>query len=207
MRPWLKICGITCDEDADLVVDAGADAIGLNLVPRSKRYIDRKLARRLADRVRGKLEIVCVVADESLGSLRELQTELAPDWLQLHGEEPAAWLNELPRSFKAVGLAEPSDALAADAYPGSRLLVDAKSGGSSGGTGLSFDWAWAAELCRKRDVILAGGLNPENVAQAYAALHPFGLDVASGVDSPGNPRRKDPLRVAQFVARAHAAAQ
>ncbi|HWA76166.1 MAG TPA: phosphoribosylanthranilate isomerase [Polyangiaceae bacterium] len=197
-RPWLKICGVTNEEDARLAADAGADAIGLNFVATSKRRVDDASARRIADAVRGRVELVGVVANETAERLRTLLATLELDFLQLHGDEAPSLLAEVPRTFKAVGIASAADVEQAARYAGERLLVDAKHGGASGGTGRRFDWSFVRELAQSRRLILAGGLTPENVAEAVTQVQPWGLDVASGVES-GDPRRKDPDLVFRFI--------
>jgi len=202
---WIKICGITTVDDALGVLEAGADAIGLNLIPTSKRYLPPERARAVARAVRGKLELVGVVADRSAAELEELRTDLGLDWLQLHGGEAPAEVARVPRAFKAVGIDGPEDVELALSYPGMRLLVDKKAGPALGGTGQSFDWSLVRELSRERPLILAGGLTPDNVADAIREVLPFGVDVASGVEA-GTPGVKDLERTRDFVARARGAA-
>lgn len=206
-RPWLKICGITGEEDAELAVSLGADALGLNFVATSKRRIDEPTARAIAARVRGRVELVGVVANEPAESARALAAAVGLDWLQLHGDEPASELSRLPRAFKAVGIANAVDAARAASYPGERLLVDTKTSGALGGTGQRFDWSLILELAASRHLILAGGLTPENVAEAVRRVQPWGVDVASGVEDARDPRRKDPIRMARFIEEARRAAQ
>jgi phosphoribosylanthranilate isomerase len=195
---WIKICGVTNVEDAEQVVAAGADAIGLNFVPTSKRRVTLEQARLLLGVIAGRVQVVAVVADASDAQVRELREGLGIEWLQLHGSEDAARTAELlPHAFKAVPIAGPDDAQQAASFPGQRLLVDAKVPGASGGTGQVFDWQLVADLCRERQLIVAGGLTPANVAQAVRQLGPYGVDVASGVEAA--PGRKDAELVAAFV--------
>jgi phosphoribosylanthranilate isomerase len=205
-EPWLKICGITNPEDARLAADAGADALGLNFVATSKRRIDEYAARAIADAVRGRVELVGVVANETSERLRALAEAVGLDWLQLHGEESPGALAAVPSAFKAVGVENADDVAHAAAYPGERLLVDAKAFGTTGGTGQRFDWALVRELAASRRLILAGGLTPENVAEAVHSVRPWGIDVASGVERAGEPRRKDAERVVRFIENARRAA-
>jgi phosphoribosylanthranilate isomerase len=200
---YLKICGITSVEDAVLATEAGADALGLNFVRTSKRVIDRATAAHISDAVGERVELVAVVADRSAYELEELRAATGIRWLQLHGSEPPEDLElVLPEAFKAVAIGSSADAQRAQEYGGDRLLVDAKSEapGVHGGTGRTFDWSLVASLAARRDLIVAGGLDPDNVAEAVRALRPFGVDVASGVELPGNPRKKDAARVRAFVA-------
>lgn len=195
---WIKICGVTSAADAEHVAVAGADAIGLNFVPSSKRRVTLEQARELVAAVAGRVEIVAVVADPSDELVEQLRHQLGIEWLQLHGsEDPARTAELLPHAFKAVAIASADDARNASAFPGERLLVDAKVAGSSGGTGQVFEWHLVEELSRTRALVLAGGLTPTNVARAVRELGPWGVDVASGVElSPG---RKDPELVTAFV--------
>lgn len=200
MSVWVKICGVTSVADARLVLDAGAQAIGLNFVPQSPRRIDVDEARRIVDEVTGKLEVVAVVADRDQQSLEALRRELELDWLQLHGAEPPELLTALlPAAYKAIHVRDGADVAVAERYRGDRLLVDAKVAGQLGGTGVAFDYSLVTDLARRRSVILAGGLNPATVASAVAVVQPFGVDVASGVEVSGDPRRKDPDKVREFV--------
>jgi phosphoribosylanthranilate isomerase len=203
-RPWVKLCGITCTEDALAAVDAGADALGLNFVAGSKRQIDLDTALQIAEAVKGRVELVGVVANIPPKQLEALRSAALLDWLQLHGEESPATLAAVPRAFKAVAIATAADVTQADGYPGERLLVDAKVEGSSGGSGTSFDWSLVMSLARHRTIILAGGLTPENVGRAVRSVNPWGVDVASGIEQAGNPRRKDPEKMERFVRAARA---
>ncbi|HET9931750.1 MAG TPA: phosphoribosylanthranilate isomerase [Polyangiaceae bacterium] len=204
---WVKICGVTREEDARAAVAAGASALGLNFVTRSKRYVDVALARRLADAVRGEIELVGVVADEPVERIRELMLEVGLDSVQLHGGEPPEFLQALPKAFKAIGIEGPSDVSAAQAFVGARLLVDAKSAGVTGGTGHAFDWRLVEALARRRPIILAGGLRPDNVADAVRQVAPYGVDVAGGVELEGEPRHKDADKIKRFIENARNAVQ
>jgi phosphoribosylanthranilate isomerase len=198
---WVKVCGLTSIDDALETVAAGVDAIGLNLVPSSKRCVDWALARSIREAVAESVEVVAVVADLSGDELARVRAETGIEWLQLHGHEsPAALAPLLPCAFKAVGVGAAEDVALAESYGGDRLLTDTKvkGGGLSGGTGQVFDWTLVRELAMRRRLILAGGLTPENVAEAVASVKPFGVDVASGVES-GDPRRKDLEKVRRFV--------
>jgi phosphoribosylanthranilate isomerase len=197
---WIKICGITCIEDARLAAEFGADAIGINLVPTSKRRVDVSTARAIAAAVRDNVTVVGVVADASLDEMRGFRTVIGLDLLQLHGSESAETLQELlPGAFKATRIEDESDVEHAATYRGQWLLVDAKSPGGLGGTGHRFDWSLVRELAARRPLILAGGLTPENVAGAIQQVQPFGIDVASGVEIDGQPRRKHAERMRRFI--------
>jgi phosphoribosylanthranilate isomerase len=197
---YVKICGITSLEDAILAVEAGADALGLNFVPSSKRVIDTATAAHIADAVGGSVQLIAVVADRSEPELDELRLATGIRWLQLHGSEAPAELEPfLPEAYKACAIASAADAARAAEYGGRRLLVDAKVAGELGGTGQRFDWSLARPLAEQRELILAGGLSPSNVREALTVLRPFGVDVASGVERRDNPRQKDPELVRAFI--------
>jgi phosphoribosylanthranilate isomerase len=195
---WIKICGVTNPDDAEHVVRSGASALGLNFVHGSKRRVTFEQARPIVEAVRGRIELVAVVADPTEAEVKELREGLGIQQLQLHGQEPAARVERLgPQAFKAVAIEDAADARKAATYPGEWLLVDAKVSGASGGTGKVFDWQLVTDLAQSRKLILAGGLTPKNVAAAVRVLKPFGVDVASGVELV--PGVKDNELVTAFV--------
>jgi len=198
---FVKICGITSVDDALLAIAAGADALGLNLVPTSKRVIDIPTAAHIAASVGDLVELVAVVANRGTDELEGLRRATGIRWLQLHGAETPSDLEAVqPQAFKAVAIGGSEDIARAAQYGGERLLLDAKSpSGESGGTGLRFDWSLALPLVQSRQVILAGGLFPDNVAEAIRTLKPFGVDVASGVELAQNPRKKHEALLRAFV--------
>ena len=198
---FVKICGITSVDDALLAIAAGADALGLNLVPSSKRVIDIPTAAHIAASVGDLVELVAVVANRGTDELEGLRRATGIRWLQLHGAETPAELAAVqPEAFKAVAIGSREDVARAAQYGGERLLLDAKSAaGELGGTGTRFDWSLAQPLVQTRKVILAGGLFPDNVAEAIRTLKPFGVDVASGVELAQNPRKKHEALLRSFV--------
>ena len=207
MPVHFKICGITCVEDADLALAAGASAIGLNLVPASPRAIDVATARRIAAHVGKRTISVLVVADRSVDEMSELLAATGAACLQMHGNEPPEVVERfLPHAYKALRIGSQADVDRARDYPGEYLLVDAKVPGKLGGSGVRVDWALVEPLARGRKLTLAGGLDPANVGAAIAEVRPFCVDVASGVEKDGNPRRKDEAKVSAF-ARAVASAR
>jgi len=206
---YVKVCGITHIDDALAAVRAGVDVLGFNRIPSSKRFLDDTgivaIVREL--RRRGTAPIcVAVVADLAPARAAQLCAELGVDRVQLHGDEPAEDLAAIGRvAFKAMRIAAAADVERATAYPGSPLLVDAKVEGQLGGTGKSIDWPLVERLARSRALVLAGGLTPENVAAAVRVVRPWAVDVASGVEVPGDPRRKDHDKLRRFVEAARAA--
>ena len=198
---FIKICGITSVDDALLAIAAGADALGLNFVETSKRVIDVATAAHIAESVGDLVELVAVVANRHADELEGLRRATGIRWLQLHGAETPAELEAVqPEAFKAVGIGGAEDIARASEYGGERLLLDAKSPqGELGGTGARFDWSLARGLVERRQVIIAGGLHPDNVGEAVRTLKPFGVDVASGVELPQNPRKKHEGLLRSFV--------
>ncbi len=213
----VKICGITNLEDARVAVAAGADFLGFIFYPRSPRYVTSELAGQIiaALRAEGLAAVtVGVFVDAPLAEIERTMQMAGLDLAQLHGDEPAAQVQALSgRAFKALRL-RPGDEIEADALsylsvaPDAawvpQLLVDAYHPGAYGGTGQTGDWRLAHVLARRCErLLLAGGLTPDNVAQAIAEVRPWGVDVSSGVEA--SPGRKDHGRVRAFIAAARAA--
>lgn len=199
----VKICGVTTVADAVAIADLGASAIGLNFVASSKRRVDVPTARAIADAVRGRVLVVGVIADLSLAEARALVEDAGLECLQLHGDEPPDALAPLlPHAYKALRIGDASDVDRARTYAGDYLLVDAKVPGELGGTGHAFDWSLVTDLARERRLTLAGGLRPDNVAEAIRQVRPWCVDVAGGVESA--PGVKDLALVAAFVRAAKA---
>lgn len=205
MSTRIKICGITRVEDAVTAVREGADTIGLNFWPGTKRRVEVDVAREIVREVQGAAEIVAVFVDADEATIRATLEHTGIAWVQLHGTEPPSFLARfLPNAYKALGVRADDTAESVRArvasYGGVHVLLDASvPGAMPGGTGHTFDWsiarAVAADPARK--LTLAGGLRPENVADAVRAVRPYRVDVASGVES--SPGVKDPLRVRALI--------
>ncbi|HEY5657376.1 MAG TPA: phosphoribosylanthranilate isomerase [Myxococcota bacterium] len=193
----IKICGITHPDDATMAADAGADLIGLNFVPGSQRLIDAAVAAEIADAVAGRVERVGVFRNSEPDEIERVLRRVDLDRLQFHGEETEEEVEEV--DLPVIKAIRGADLEAANAYPGTILLLDHPTEG--GGTGKQWQWSDASVLIeRGHDVILAGGLDPDNVGKVLADLGdllPWGVDVATGVE--GGNRRKDPDKVARFV--------
>ena len=199
----VKICGVTTVSDALACAELGASAIGVNFVPGSPRRIDVARARDIARALSAtNVLVVGVVADLDVDSMRALVREAELGCLQLHGSEPPETLAPLlPHAYKAVRIATASDVEGARRYGGDYLLADAKVSGALGGTGETFDWSLVKGLARERRLTLAGGLRPDNVAQAVRAVEPWCVDVASGVEHA--PGIKDHDAIRRFIREAN----
>lgn len=197
----VKVCGVMSVEQAVACAELGVDAVGVNLVPSSPRRVDEATARAIAQAVGKATLVVAVVADLGVEAMRGVALRTGVGCLQLHGSEDAATVAAmLPHAYKAVRVAGPEDVAIAAAMPGEYVMVDAKVAGALGGTGHTFEWGLVVELARTRKLVLAGGLTPDNVAQAVARVKPWCVDVASGVESA--PGVKDLGRVRAFVSAA-----
>ncbi len=203
---WIKVCGVTSVEQAEMVAAAGVDAIGINLWSRSPRFVEDDLALAMTHAVESVCEVVWVIVNFSEERILSLLRTYKPDRLQLHGDESAEFVRQFqPYAYRAVGLATDTDATLALTMPGEFVLIDAKDGTRRGGTGSLAPLSLAARVCSARRAVLAGGLTPDNVERAIRQTRPFGVDVASGVEfAPG---LKDPEKVRDFVATARAAWQ
>ncbi len=200
----VKVCGIRSVQEAEVCIAAGADALGLNFIPTSKRWVAPETARDIVRTLRGRVQWVAVMADLAWDEVSALDEVVPCDWLQLHGSEPPELVARLgARAYKALRIGDERDVAAARAFVGQRLLVDAKVPGELGGSGHAFDWSLVVPLARERDLILAGGLRPDNVGAAIAQVRPAAVDVASGVEGPSG--WKEPEQVRAFVERAQAA--
>jgi phosphoribosylanthranilate isomerase len=196
----VKICGVTRLEDALAAARLGADAIGLNFWPKSKRYVApaaaAEIVRRLPAHVATFGVFVNPTRDELLAALATSGVGIA----QLHGDEPPAFCVGLPVPVvKALRVSDGRDLAAIASYEVRAFLLDAPSPGY-GGSGAVFDWSLAQAVARELPVLLAGGLGPANVAEAVRKVRPLGVDVASGVES--SPGVKDVALLEQFIRRA-----
>lgn len=199
-----KVCGITRIEDARRAVELGADALGFVFYPPSPRCLDASRARGIAAELPDGVLRVGVFVDEPAVRLDELAAEVGLDLLQLCGDEPPERCRSLSRPVvKALRLNQGLDREEAEAraepYRDCTLLLDGGDAGGElyGGTGQRADWRVAGWLARRRDVILAGGLRPDNVGAAIETVGPWGVDVSSGVES--EPGRKDPALLEAFA--------
>jgi len=203
MKTFVKICGITSLDDALACVDAGADALGFNFWPQSRRHIAVEAAAAIAKRVPPNVRTVGVFVNPSEADVDRAFASGAIDLAQLHGDETPEFCRRFAgRYIKAVRLVDARSLERLAQYPCDLALVDADSA-LYGGSGKRADVVLAAEAAAARRVILAGGLTPENVAEAIATVKPYGVDVAGGVER--EPGVKDWIKVAAFVKEAKGA--
>jgi len=199
---FVKVCGTTNEDDALLAVAMGADAIGFVFAP-SPRQVAPQMAADIAKRLPPEILTVGVFRDEEQARVVRIVNQAGLKGAQLHGHETpaqAAWVRQrVPFVIKAFAAGQ-SAVAEADRYGVDAAMIDAPSPGS----GQVFDWILAAEVPDGVRVMLAGGLTPDNVAEAIAQTHPWGVDVATGVES--SPGHKDPRKLRAFVAAAKSAA-
>jgi phosphoribosylanthranilate isomerase len=195
----IKICGIKTVRDALVAMEAGADLIGFNFYPKSPRYIDVGKCRDIMAVMRkyGHILYVGVFVNAPAAEVRATMDTCGLNLAQLHGDETAETVQSFDgRAFKAFrGIPQSIIGFAREDPPA--LLVDASVKGAYGGTGVTADWNGAAELARHYPILLAGGLTPENVTAAVRRVRPWGVDVASGVESSAGV--KDVAKMKAFV--------
>lgn len=198
----VKVCGITNAEDAWTAVEAGADALGFIFYKQSPRYVVPAVASRIIAELPPLIVTVGVFVNEGMATVRSIMDTCGLAMAQLHGDENASYCHELSRpSMKALRLKDRGSLLALAEYQGRGgvrgFVLDTFSELTYGGTGQVTDWALAADVAKSARVLLAGGLTPDNVTEAIRTVHPYGVDVNSGVESA--PGKKDPAKVRAFL--------
>ena len=204
----VKICGLTNLEDTIVAIEAGADMLGFNFYSGSPRYIEPGLCSEITGALSAEhaaIPMVGVFVNASTATIANILEKCGLDLAQLHGDEPPEILKQLEgRGFKAI---RPQNLLEADAEArrfahmgpkdGPALLVDTYEPGQYGGTGDLGDWSLAGTLANRMPILLAGGLTPDNVTAALEQVRPWGVDVASGVES--RPGQKNAGKLRQFI--------
>lgn len=197
----IKICGIKTLAEAMIAVEAGADYLGFNFHPQSARYIEVDQCAGITSILKKEapsVGLVGVFVNAARGAILDILQACSLDLAQLHGDESAEFCNGLGNmAFKALRGVSTEQAQAYRRSEAPAFLLDADVKGAYGGTGITGDWSASAELAKHYSFLLAGGLRPENVAEAIRRVHPWGVDVASGVES--RPGEKDPIKVKSFV--------
>lgn len=195
---WIKFCGCTASSDVELAVQAGADAFGMIFAP-SPRRVTWQAANDIAARVPTGIEPVAVFVNPTRGEVAKVRSLFPRAWVQFSGDESPEFVADYgERTIKTIHVGDGSAdiAEAAGRFPYALLLLDSRHGGLAGGTGKTFAWEHAVKIVKDRRIVIAGGLTPENVGACVERLHPFGVDVRSGIETDG---RKDPAKMRAFV--------
>jgi len=201
----VKICGITNAKDAEIAVEAGADALGFIFVAGTPRYIDPDAARPIVDDLPPLVSPVGVFADHPVAEIERVINRCGFRTVQLHGSEAPEYCRQLTVSvIKTFRVRPGGPPPPFEAYRVHAFLLDTFVEGKLGGTGKTFPLEVASSAKAFGRVIIAGGLTPENVVQVIREVHPYAVDVSSGVES--KPGRKDPQKLRDFIARARGAA-
>lgn len=194
----VKICGITNLEDAVMAAEAGADAIGFVFAPESPRFVPPETVRQIVSALPAFVTTVGVFTSGEEKDFRRAIEACGLDLIQFHGPfSPEAIRPFASRAIRVVRVRD-EKSLDAISFGDARVfLLDTYHDQQLGGSGLSFDWAIAAKAALRGRIVLAGGLTPENVEAAIATVHPYGVDVSSGVEIKKG--KKDPLKVKAFI--------
>ena len=202
MSLQIKICGITNAHDAQVAVEAGADALGFVFYSKSPRYVELKIAKQIIMGLPPFILPIGVFVNEESKAVRDIMDECGLVLAQIHGDETPVYCESLGRPvLRGIRLKDCGSFLAIAEYKGRAgvrgFVVDTFSETAYGGTGLTTDWGLAAEAAKAAPILLAGGLTPTNVQEAIRQVRPYGVDVSSGVEvSPG---KKDPAKVQAFI--------
>lgn len=200
----IKVCGVRTAEIADAAIEAGADWIGVVIEPRSPRHATPVEIDAVARVVRGRASLVAVMVEPAVDEITDLVRDHGIDAVQAHGDVDRDLARAAPLPvIRAINPRSAAEAFTIDWWPDGLLLLDAPPGELPGGTGERVDLDVAAEVSLRRRVILAGGLGPDNVAGAIAAVRPAGVDASSALES--SPGVKDVDRVVAYVRAARAA--
>lgn len=197
---FVKICGITHPADARAAVDAGADAIGLNFVPTSRRYVDLDTARAIVAVTPTDVMTVGEFRNRAVAEILAITDDLGLSAAQLHGDEPPDVTQAVAASvatvIKVFAPDDPAIQTLVEEHAADIVMLDAPTPGG----GHAFDWDLVGDLVTRHRVLLAGGLRPDNVAEAIRRVRPWGVDVATGVEASGG--RKDPAALVLLVTNA-----
>jgi phosphoribosylanthranilate isomerase len=204
---FVKICGITRPEDADLAVELGASALGFIFWPGSPRYISHESAAEIVRRNAGRVQSVGVFVDQPPEEVMHIMDVVGLDIAQLHGSESPEYCRQILQRaapspegrrqvIKAIGLQDGGPPMLDQYDAGMLILIDAHDPSRYGGTGRTVNWNSARGIAAARKTILSGGLNPENIVRAVETVRPYGVDASSGVESA--PGVKDAARLKLF---------
>ncbi|MBN8194384.1 phosphoribosylanthranilate isomerase [Bacillus sp. NTK074B] len=192
----VKVCGIRRQVEAEWALEAGADAIGF-VFAESKRKVDVEKAAEISKSVSPDLLKIGVFVNESIERMEEIFHLVELDYVQLHGDESVEFCEALNLPFiKAISVKERRDIDGIEGFPGEMILLDSGKGPHRGGNGTTFNWDYAHSINIPKHLILAGGLNPENVREAVTKVRPYMVDVSSGVETDG---KKDRIKIESFI--------
>ncbi|MCR8846776.1 phosphoribosylanthranilate isomerase [Rossellomorea sp. SC111] len=192
----VKVCGIRRQVEAEWALEAGADAIGFVFAD-SKRKVDVEKAAEISKSISSDLLKIGVFVNESKERMEEIFHLVKLDYVQLHGDESVEFCETLNLPFiKAISVKERKDIDGIDDFPGEMILLDSGKGPHRGGNGTTFNWDYTHSINISHHLILAGGLNPDNVREAIIKVRPYMVDVSSGVETDG---AKDRLKIESFV--------
>jgi phosphoribosylanthranilate isomerase len=195
----IKICGITNISDAFIAAECGADALGFIFYPQSQRYVVPAKAKEIIQKLPCEISKVGVFVNHEIEEVKEIAQFCGLDLIQLHGDEPPEYCAQFPMSslIKAVSCQTEEEVRELRNYPVGAVLMDARDSGHFGGTGKISDWRLAIMVKEGHPLILAGGLNKENIRKAVETVRPQAVDINSGVEiSPG---KKDPRKITEIV--------
>ena len=199
---FVKICGITRLEDAQAAVAAGANALGFVFWPKSPRYVDPARAKAIAASLPESVNAIGVFVDQPADEVNEIADWVGLGAVQLHGSESQEYVREMRRPVMKAVAVDGANPPVVDAWPLSvGVLLDVHDPVKKGGTGKTVDWTVAADVAKRRPVVLAGGLTPENVREAIERVQPYGIDVSSGVEA--EPGIKDHERLKALFEAVH----
>lgn len=199
MNTRIKICGITNIEDACEAVALGVHALGFIFYPSSPRYISPEGAREIIKRLPPFVSKVGVFVNEDIQTVRSIIATSGIDTVQFHGDESPAYCSQFVNCIKAFRVRSEADVAVLSSYDVSAFLLDTFSEGVFGGTGQTFNWEIALKAKQFGNIIIAGGLTPENVQEAINIVKPYAVDVSSGVELQKG--KKDPQKLRAFVSK------
>lgn len=202
----IKICGITNLEDAIAATDYGADALGFVFHPQSPRNVTPETVKEIISELPPYVTTVGVFVNEKKSAIEKIVSFSGLDIIQLHGSEPPAMCRMSRKVIKAIRVKDLTSLEPLKKYKASAFLLDTYSPDATGGTGRIFNWDIAIEAKKLGRIVLAGGLTPENVAEAIRWVMPFAVDVATGVEG-SKKGRKDHKKLRQFIERARKASK
>jgi phosphoribosylanthranilate isomerase len=199
---FVKICGITRLEDAQAAVAAGANALGFVFWPKSPRYVDPDRARDIVATLPPGVTPVGVFVDQPEDEVNDVARLVKLAVVQLHGNENDQYVRKITGGVMKAVAVDGTSAPSLEGWPSDvRILLDVHDPLRKGGTGRTIDWSIAADIARRRDIVLAGGLTPENIRDAIAQVRPYGIDVSSGVEA--SPGIKDHERIKALFEAVH----